>query len=79
MPVLVRNGTQLGSVNAVGYGLSSTSKAVGVTAGRYVSGFSVQDAPAGSGYAYRITIYQGTWGQHTVVASGTSPSFTLVK
>jgi hypothetical protein len=83
MPELLRGGTVLGAVNGVGFPLSPTSTSVGVNAGKYLVNTATQigmekSAAAATGYSYRITVYRGTWGQHTVIAAGTSPTFSLV-
>jgi hypothetical protein len=79
----MRGGTEIGAVNAVGFSLGTTSTSVGVNVGKYLVNTATQigvdkSAAAGTGYSYRITVYEGTWGQHTVVASGNSPSFAIV-
>ena len=80
MPELVRNGTSLGPVFGTGFVLNKSKEtdAVGVTPGHYISGYTGKVAPSGGGYQYRITVFEGTWGQgHKVVASGQSGIFSL--
>ena len=51
---------------------------IGVKPGHYLTNFADQLAPSGGGYQYRITIYEGTWGQgHKMIASGLSGTFTF--
>jgi hypothetical protein len=80
MPELLHNGALLGPTSTIGFPLqtSADSAVVGVTRGKYWSGYRELTAPPGPGYQYRISVYEGSWGQnHTVVTSGVSGSFTF--
>ncbi len=77
---LLRNGTKLGDTSSNGLllNLATPISTVGVTAGHYYAGSADTVAPAGAGYTYRVTVYEGVWGQgQKVIAAGSSGAFTF--
>jgi hypothetical protein len=80
MPELVRNGAALGPVFGSGFVVNPNQSpiVVGVKAGHYLANFADQLAAPGTGYQYRITVYEGTWGKgHKVAATGLSGTFSF--